>query len=87
MIHQMCAWCGYGSVCAKQCDGESIWKEVEAAEREKDEKKGRPHAFANWHSQTEKLVKDKNKHLVEHLSFLDHLIKFVSFKHLRKTSL
>lgn len=57
-------------------------KEVGAGENEKEEKKGRPHAFANWHSQTEKLVKDKNKHLVEHLSFLDHLFNSVSLKHL-----
>lgn len=37
---------------------ESAYLEREL-EQEKEEKKSRPHAFANWHSQTGKLIKDE----------------------------
>lgn len=36
-----------------------VEKRVRVEEREKEEKKSRPHAFANWHSQTGKLIKEE----------------------------
>lgn len=50
-------------VYVQEHDRESIYLERElehrGEKREKEERESRPHAFANWHSQTTKLIKDE----------------------------
>lgn len=48
-------------MCGSMVESVYLERELEQGKkkREKEEKKSRPHAFANWHSQTGKLIKDE----------------------------